>query len=275
MPTVISYIPAVHQGYINFFKQYPHSLLILGTNFVHEVPRMERDIRAVNPQHAASMLKGLGILEEIKVLEDAGQLEQLPSSEPIIMPDEDVTRAFASRYLERHDIEFVPVFLRWDRQISTTEFEVPPNRTISTEELDREMISLADRQAAKSADWWRQIGAIISKDGKPLLLGHNKPLLAEDYTVNIFGDPRSNFDYGEYIELVKTIHAEAGVIAEAAKRGLMLEGSSMYVSTFPCPNCAKLIAAAGIKRVYYKKGYSMLDAEDILAAHKVEIILVD
>ena len=51
-------------------------------------------------------------------------------------------------------------------------------------------------------------------------------------------------------------------------------GSSVYVTTFPCINCARLLAEAGVKKVYYRDGYSRLDAETILKDKKVEIVLV-
>ncbi len=268
---VVSYIPALHRGYLNFFSQYPGKILVLDETFVKEAPRMDRDIRAMDPEAVASMLKGFGL--EAEVLSSKQDLNAV-KSQSIIMPDEDVNRIFANKHLKGSKVKFVSVFLRWDRQISTTELVVPPHRTISTKKRDEELMKLSHKEAAKAADWWRQIGAVLVKNSKPQVIGHNRPLGAEDYSANIFGDPRSNFDAGEYIELAKTIHAEAGVIAEAARIGLATEGASIYVSTFPCPVCAKLIAASGIKKVYYDKGYSLLDAEDILNAAGIEIILV-
>jgi dCMP deaminase len=97
---------------------------------------------------------------------------------------------------------------------------------------------------------------------------------SKDYTFGPFGDPRSNFDAGEHFELSKAIHAEAALIAQAARRGAPLDGASVYVTTFPCPVCAKSIAAAGITKVYYTKGYSLFDAEDVLGAAHIEIIQV-
>lgn len=270
-PIVISYIPALHQGYIKFFTEHPGPLFVLGPEFIKETPRMERDIRALEPIMVAEMVKSTRLMSDVQVLDD---LKNLPDKASVIMPDEDVNRNFAKKHLAGRQVQFIPTFLRWDRQISTTEFEVPAGRTVSTDELDDELMAQAQVEADKSHDWWRQIGAIATKGGKPLISVHNQPLLAEDYTVNVFGDPRSNFDAGEHIELVKTIHAEARVIAEAARRGISLQGASMYVTTFPCPVCAKSIAAAGIKKVYYRDGYSLLDAEDILKAVGAEIILV-
>lgn len=274
-PAVIAYIPALHRGYVDFFARYRGGVLyILDEELVREAPRMERDIRALNAIEVKTLLDGLAIFERIVVLgrNNLADAQNYPAL--IIMPDEDVSRAFAAGYLGDKEVEFVSVFLRWDKQISTKEMEVPPDRVISRAQFDKEMMRAASAEAARSPDWWRQIGAIAVKDGKILLAAYNKPMPSKDYTFGPFGDPRSNFDAGEYFELSKAIHAEAGVIAEAARRGVALAGASLYVTTFPCPVCAKSIAAAGIRRVYYAKGYSLLDAEDVLKAYGVEIVTV-
>ncbi|MEK7195227.1 MAG: deaminase [Patescibacteria group bacterium] len=272
---VVSYIPALHRGYIDFFKKYPGTLYILGPDFVLEEPRMERDIRALTPEEIKALLEGLKIFSGIIVLDKRNKSELIDNTSSIIMPDEDVNRKFAESHLKGKNVTFIKTFLRWDRQISTTEFEIPPDRTISSGAFDREIITRALTEGEKSPDWWRQVGAVLIKDKKPLFTKHNEPLPSE-YTLNTFGDPRSNFDAQEekYKNLSKTIHSEAAIIAEAAKRGIPIDGTSLYITTFPCPACAKSIALAGIKEVYYSKGYSLLDAEDILRAFGVKIVLV-
>lgn len=273
--SVISYIPAIHKGYVDFFNKYSGgTLYILAEDLVREVPRMERDIRALKPVEIKALLEGLRIFKKILVLDKTTLAEVQNDSAEIIMPDEDVNRHFAGTYLTGRKVQFVSVFLRWDKQISTKEMEVPPDRVISQSEADREIMGAAFKEAEKSPDWWRSIGAIAVRDGKILLAGFNKPMPSNDYTFGPFGDPRSNFDAGVSFELAKAIHAEAAVIAEAAKRGIALEGAALYVTTFPCPVCAKSIATAGIKRIYYSKGYSLLDAEDIFKAYGVEIVMV-
>jgi dCMP deaminase len=59
-----------------------------------------------------------------------------------------------------------------------------------------------------------------------------------------------------------------------AKEGVSLKEGSIYVTTFPCSNCARLLCEAGIKKVFYKNGYSRLDAESIFKFYGVEIVLV-
>jgi len=67
----------------------------------------------------------------------------------------------------------------------------------------------------------------------------------------------------------------AMLIAEAAKRGISLEGTNLYVTDFPCPPCAKLIARSGITRLYFSRGYAVLDGESTLKNKGVELVFVD
>ena len=71
---------------------------------------------------------------------------------------------------------------------------------------------------------------------------------------------------------VRTIHAEQNAICQAAKRGVSIDGATIYCKLAPCRTCAMLLIAAGIKRVvaeykYHKGG----EAEEMLIAAGVEI----
>lgn len=52
-----------------------------------------------------------------------------------------------------------------------------------------------------------------------------------------------------------TVHAEQNAVADAARRGSSVEGCVAYVTHFPCINCAKILAAAGIAEVKYRSDY--------------------
>lgn len=52
-----------------------------------------------------------------------------------------------------------------------------------------------------------------------------------------------------------TVHAEQNAIADAARRGIPLGGATAYISHFPCINCAKLLASAGIQLIKYHLDY--------------------
>ncbi len=52
-----------------------------------------------------------------------------------------------------------------------------------------------------------------------------------------------------------TVHAEQNAIADAARRGVNLDGATIYVTHFPCINCAKILSAAGIREIIYHYDY--------------------
>ena len=54
---------------------------------------------------------------------------------------------------------------------------------------------------------------------------------------------------------VRTVHAEQNAICQAAKRGIALDGSTLYCRMTPCRVCAMLIINCGIKRVVCEKKY--------------------
>lgn len=59
-------------------------------------------------------------------------------------------------------------------------------------------------------------------------------------------------DIGEFM---RPVHAEMAALIDAARRGVAVHGLTMYVTAFPCHNCAKHIIAAGIRRVVYLEPY--------------------
>lgn len=64
-------------------------------------------------------------------------------------------------------------------------------------------------------------------------------------------------------EFSRPVHAEMAAIIDAARRGVSIDGCSMYVTTFPCHNCAKHIIAAGIQRVVYLEPYPKSRADNL------------
>ncbi len=269
---LIAYIPVLHAGYVTLLKKYPDEVYVLGADLIAEFPRTEREIRMVVSDDMKRAIGGLGIVSKVETLNKKNIVDISLETE-LVMPDEDLMHFIAETYFSKHKVSFEKAFLRWDKPITIRENVVDPDRIISTKEFDREMIGLAFDVADKSSDWWRQVGAVAVKQNTVLLTRHNKHL-PSPHSPYENGDPRNNFDAGEYLDLSTAIHAEAGVIAEAAKKGISLDGAAMYVTTFPCPVCAKSMVEAGIKRVFYSKGYSLVDAEKLFKQYSIEIILV-
>lgn len=67
--------------------------------------------------------------------------------------------------------------------------------------------------------------------------------------------PLRNARLMDVLEFVRAVHAEMAALTEAARRGVAVHGHTLYVTTFPCHECARLIVSAGIARVYYIEPY--------------------
>lgn len=74
----------------------------------------------------------------------------------------------------------------------------------------------------------------------------------------VYGDHRGAFGdlrVSNLIEFGRMVHAEMFALMEAARRGLAVEGGTLYCTTFPCHMCARHIVAAGIREVFYIEPY--------------------
>ena len=72
---------------------------------------------------------------------------------------------------------------------------------------------------------------------------------------------------------VRTIHAEANAIVQAARHGIRIENSEIFVTASPCYDCFKMIANAGINKIYFGEFYR--DERIIALAEKLNIQLSD
>ena len=115
---------------------------------------------------------------------------------------------------------------------------------------DEYFIGVAKLSAKRSKDPNTQVGAcIVSEDNKILSMGYN-------------GFPRGcsdeEFPWGKDLEIsdpynakyLYSTHSELNAILNY--RGGSLEGSKIYVTLFPCNECAKAIIQAGIKTIIYE-----------------------
>jgi dCMP deaminase len=235
---------------------------------------LAKDLRALDPEFIKAAIRAWGVPADVEIA-DAEVLEALSKSPaPLVMPDEDISHQLAEQYFAGHDIEYSPIFLRWDRRRSEAQEEPGAGQAVSSNPADQALMNRANQESWSSSDIWRRVGALIVRDGQAILHGYNRAQ-PTDVTPWAEGDPRNNFNKGTAIEMSLFIHAEADLIAQAARDGVALAGASIYVTTFPCPNCAKLIAGAGLAKCYFSAGYSMLDGNRILEASGIETIRVE
>jgi dCMP deaminase len=270
---IILFVPVIHNGYLKFLNKNKGDIFILDKDIINTFVHLTRDLRLIDPDVIVKLLRTINPDRKIELL-NFDKLNELSNSKySFIMSEDEVSHEIHEKYLGNNKVIYDSIFLRWNKVITLTENEIPAHRRITKSQFHRKYIEIAKTEAEKSSDWWRQIASLIIKDKRILFQGHNHHL-PSDHHLSTFGDPRSNFDAGQHQEIYTSIHSEASLIAQAAHDGVSLSGADIYVTTFPCPNCARLIVKSGIKRLFYSKGYSLLDAEKILNHFGVEVFLV-
>ena len=120
-------------------------------------------------------------------------------------------------------------------------------------------------------------GCVIVKDDKVVAEGWNATLPGEVYCQN--GEcvrEKEKLYGGKEIDKVCSIHAEAYAVAECASKGISIAGANVYVTTFPCVICCRLLAKCGIGRLFYMSEYTggrvgeSLLAENGVKIHKIK-----
>jgi dCMP deaminase len=114
---------------------------------------------------------------------------------------------------------------------------------------DEYFMAMALLMAARSACGRLHVGCVLVSGGE-----HRNRLVAAGYNGFLPGSPHQSRMRDGHEQA--TVHAEQNAIADAARRGVSLAGATAYVSHFPCLNCAKMMAAAGIRRVTYHFDYN-------------------
>ena len=120
-------------------------------------------------------------------------------------------------------------------------------------------MNIAKEVATRSTCDRKYVGAVIVRE---------KTILSTGYNGSIKGLPHCDEAGHEMVNdhCIRTTHAEANAIVQAAKNGVQINQSEIYVTASPCYNCFKLIANAGIKTIYYGEFYR----EDRILEHAKE-----
>lgn len=105
------------------------------------------------------------------------------------------------------------------------------------EKWHRRYMELAETVAKWSDDPKKQVGAVIVRDNRVLSLGYN------GFPTGVKSTPER---LEKPLKLEYIVHGEMNAILTAAKMGHCLEGSTMYCTFYPCPDCTKSIIQSGI-----------------------------
>ncbi len=123
---------------------------------------------------------------------------------------------------------------------------------------------IAEQVATRATCDRKHVGAVIMRD---------KSILATGYNGSIRGLSHCD-EEGHLMEdghCVRTIHAEANAVIQAARNGVRIDQATIYVTASPCWNCFKMIANSGIVRIVYGEFYR--DERIFQIAEKLDIAL--
>ena len=119
----------------------------------------------------------------------------------------------------------------------------------------------------------RQVGAILVKEKRILATGYNGAPAGIRHCEEV-GCLRvdSSVPSGMRHELCRGLHAEQNAIIQAAYHGIPIGDSILYCTNKPCAICSKMLINAGIKKIFYEKGYDDPLADQLFAEAGVEIV---
>ena len=127
-------------------------------------------------------------------------------------------------------------------------------------------MNIATEVSTRSTRDRKNVGSVIVK---------GKTILSTGYNGSIRGLPHCDEAGHEIVDghCIRTTHAEANAIAQAAKNGVKIDSAEIFITASPCYSCFKLIANSGIKTIYFKEFYR----DDRIIEHSKEanINLID
>ena len=128
-------------------------------------------------------------------------------------------------------------------------------------ELDKRYLRMATVWAENSYCKRRQVGALIVKDQMIISDGYNGTPSGFE---NVCEDEHN-------VTKPYVLHAEANAITKVAASSNSSKGATIYVTSAPCIECAKLIIQAGIRRIVYAERYRVTNGLDLLEKAGVEV----
>ena len=128
--------------------------------------------------------------------------------------------------------------------------------------LDSRYLRMAKIWAENSYCERRKVGALLVKDKMIISDGFNgTPQGFENVCEDENGNTKSH-----------VLHAEANAITKVAQTSNSSRNATLYVTTSPCIECAKLIIQSGITRVVFSEVYRLTDGIQLLKRAGIECV---
>ena len=111
------------------------------------------------------------------------------------------------------------------------------------------------------------VGAVIVRNRNILATGYNGSPAGMPHCTEVGCLVYSSTNPDGHTEenCFRTIHAEINAIAQAAKSGVSIQGSDIYITHSPCIHCLKVLINTGIGRVCYGSPYKLDETRELVA----------
>lgn len=126
---------------------------------------------------------------------------------------------------------------------------------------------IATAVASRSTCDRKNVGALIVREKNILSTGYNGSIRSQPHCDDVGHDMING-------HCVRTIHAEANAIIQAARHGANINGADIYTTASPCWECFKLIANSGIKRIFYGEFYREEKSFQVARELGIELIRI-
>lgn len=128
------------------------------------------------------------------------------------------------------------------------------------------------------AEAWSRRGTCLRKKVGAVIADTTGAILSSGYNGSLPGRPHCDEPgVGCLMEdghCVRTVHAEANAILNAAKRGISLAGATLYTTASPCWPCYRMIVQAGITTIYMGEAYGEVSHLDEMNGNGVRSIFM-
>ncbi len=137
---------------------------------------------------------------------------------------------------------------------------------------DEYFLKIAHLVATRSTCLRRKVGAVVVKNKQILATGYNGAPTGITHCDKV-GCLREELKVpsGQRHELCRALHAEQNAFLQAARHGVSLDGSTLYITIQPCSICAKMIINVGIKKIIMEGDYPDDFALDFLREAGIEM----
>lgn len=173
---------------------------------------------------------------------------------------------------EKQKLDFSKILL----ELASEHYDLHETKKIKKQKWDKRFMDLALMVSSWStcARVDRQVGSVIVKNNRVIATGYNgapsgiMDCVERGYCIR----EKLKIESGTRAEICFSTHAEQNALVQAAKMGIAVDGSTIYVTHRPCVICTKLLINAGIKRIVYAFNYPDEFSVELLKQTGIELV---